>query len=393
MLLVGGRLGKDEAIGGNAILQEGCQQVGAGRDGGEAPEDAARRAGKNLRPYADHFAAELRDIVERGKDEGTFRQAMIGAAGGTRTGAGDAVVGLVAFRQAAKLFLVEGSGTVRGDDRIGNAIVEAEAGDRARIAEPCGFYRCIGECDDAEPIATGEALEIDEDIGAPVGNRPRGGSVIKIAQGNDCVLEHGRPAFLLHRAIGAGVAEEPDVETVAIMRHQHFAREDHGGVAVEVARQIGDADLLARRAEAAACGREAVDLAGDEELVEASTTVCRLVVRPHQPAMHGLRGEHVLPGRIALVHDAAQAVCLDVEIGQFQRRIKPLRIQHPVGGEICQRRLEKRQHPLDPMGTAQNGHAQHHLPRICRIKQRHKICRLIRAAGRQQGIDDGAGEA
>ncbi len=97
MLLVGGRLRKDETVGLDAAAREGGQQVGAGCNRGKAPEEAAGRAGEDLRPYLDHLVADLGDIVEGRKDEGALGKAMVGAAGITWAGAGNAVVGLVAF--------------------------------------------------------------------------------------------------------------------------------------------------------------------------------------------------------------------------------------------------------------------------------------------------------
>ncbi len=128
-------------------------------------------------------------------------------------------------------------------------------------------------------------------------------------------------------------------------------------------------------------------------MFEARPAIGRLVVRPHQPAVHGLGCEHVLPCRVAFVHDAAQTVRLNVEIGQFEGCVEPLRIQHAVGGEVLQRRIEKRRHPFDPVGTAQHVDADHHLGGIGRIEERHEFGRLRCPAGLEQGDDDGAGKA
>ncbi len=161
---------------------------------------------------------------------------------------------------------------------------------------------------------------------------------------------------------------------------------------VEIARQIGDADLLPRRAEAAPRRREAVDLAGDEKVFEAR----RLLAASSSDHISRRCMDWVRTCsacRVAFVHDAAQTVRLNVEIGQFEGCVEPLRIQHAVGGEVLQRRIEKRRHPFDPVGTAQHVDADHHLGGIGRIEERHEFGRLRCPAGLEQGDDDGAGKA
>ena len=198
---------------------------------------------QDLHPCCKDMRADLLRLVEGAEDQAGFRQAMAAAVAFALHPSGGAGIAEIVARQPEQAFLVMRQAAVRGDDLVGDGVVDAGALDAAGRAEIGDLPRCRPPAEDADPAAAGEPLEIDQDVDAPAADGLGRLIIVELADidemfdiGAKPVAHRPLPVFLRR------VAKGKNLERVAVMRFQDAADEGHRRVLMEVRRQITDAD-------------------------------------------------------------------------------------------------------------------------------------------------------
>ena len=238
-------VGKHQAVRRDAALHRFAAQVAFGLLGAQQPQHAARRLRQQIAPDVEDLRRELVGLVEAAQHQALGRQARL-CARGRRADGGAAAVRLVAVRHPGQRFAVVGGGTGRRDETVADEVVAEPAAQRAGIAQETHLQRRWPVGEQRGACAGGVALQVDQDVDTVGMDRARR---LQVVERRDVVeaLERQRQALAHAQAVVGAVAVGMQLEAVEIVGLEHLDHQQRGGVLLEVARQVADADAGVRR--------------------------------------------------------------------------------------------------------------------------------------------------
>ena len=142
--------------------------------------------------------------------------------------------------------VIEGLLIHRQDGGIGQNVIQEISTYRTRITKISHLQRCHPRGKGAKPRILRIALKINGDINPSLARRGNDRTIRK--PGAFMEMIHGGAGARAHRIftlwpVGKGV----DFESIAVVGFKHADQQMHGGVVVQISREIADPQLVARR--------------------------------------------------------------------------------------------------------------------------------------------------
>jgi hypothetical protein len=262
-------------------------------------------------PAVEQLPLDLVMPVERGEHEAVLRQPERGARD-RRIRYRLAVVGrLVGRRQPRDLLAEEAHFRLGQDDLVGDDVVHEPRAHAARVAEVVHLHRRRAQREDLRAALGGVALAVDQHVDAVGRDAPRG-LLVRAARDVDEAVEPGdeAPAILAAVVDAEGVAVH--LESPAVVRLQQPGGQVPRGVVVEVARDVADAQPVARAARRLPGLLQRGDPFPDALRVARGDRAAQLGRKRHQQRGEGRDAQHE---RIARVRAPAAREVIDLGRG------------------------------------------------------------------------------
>ena len=282
---------------------------------GQQPQHGVRHARQDPAPGAEHGRGQLGRVVEAAQHDRARRQAERAPVGrgGPRS---LAIVGLVG-RQHQQAFVEAGAGVGVDEARVRDEVVVGARARRAEIAQVEHLHRCDAAGEQRDAATLGVAGEVDRDVDGQLAAQRRHPFVAPAADVEEGI--GGRAQPLLHRVVlRLAMVDQRDVEDLAVVQLQRFRQQEGHWMGMEVAGNVGDADL--------ASGREARPhrrRRGTGRRVPGPGPCRRLLQRR---VVRQVLDDQRLRDRLATSHLGEQRIATRVEVApvvDMHRRVEP----------------------------------------------------------------------